>query len=263
MSELRPLEERPISLVVRSGMLLDAPGADFYGAGLQERLDHCSDYFLPLTLVGIYIDDVPLGTGSLLTPDLRSQLLQRAKTVIQRSVRSTPNERRKMTDAIFRLDPLYVVVLPNADRTNHLIPVGRIIEALRQASMINEVNGRSAFRRRMVVGSVTLDPRQGGARVPELTERMVEAVHKAVEEPRADAYQRLRLGVSIHDEILYHDLAFADERVRPSDVIQRSVTQPIARSASGPVSARAAVPVRTATGQVKPPDPKKPFWRFW
>lgn len=257
-------ESRKVHLALSPGMLLEAPGADLYTQGVQERLIHCSDYYLPFTLVGIYIDDVPMGTGSLLTTDLRTQLFNRAKTLIQRSVRSTVNERRKVTDGLYRLDPLYVVALCNADRQTHLIPVGRIIEALRQASMINELNGRSAFRRRIVVGTVSMDPRLGGVRVPELTERLVESVQKAVEAPHADACERMRIGKSMYDEILYHDLAVAEERVRPADVIARSVTQPIARAPSGPISSRSAIPVRSVPSDAsKDTDPKKPFWRLW
>jgi len=266
MSEQRDLkdERRSVALAISPAMLLEAEGADQYTQGLKERLNHCADYYLPFTLVGIYIDDVPLGTGSLLTTDLRTQLFNRAKTLIQRSVRSTPNERRKFTDGLYRLDPLYVVALCNADRTTHLIPVGRILEALRQASMISELNGRSTFRRRIVVGTVSLDPRQGVARIPELTERLVEAVLKAAEAPHPDACERMRIGKSMHDEILYHDLGWVEEKVRPADVIPRSVTQPVAKAPSGPISSRAAVPVvRSASGPIQEPDPKKPFWRFW
>ncbi|HEY9856916.1 MAG TPA: hypothetical protein V6D05_14325 [Stenomitos sp.] len=266
MSEQRDpkVERRPVGLAMSPGMLLEAPGADLYAQGVQERLDHCADYYLPFTLVGIFLDDLPLGTGSLLTPDLRAQLFTRAKSLIQRSVRSTPNERRKITDGLYRLDPLYVVALCNADRSTHLIPVGRMIEALRQASLIHELNGRTAFRRRIVVGTVSLDPRQGGVRLADLTERLVEAVMKAAEAPLPDACERMRIGRSIHDEILYHDLGWAEDKVRPVDVIPRSVTQPIARAHSGPISSRAAVPVvRSASAPIKGPDPKKPFWRFW
>lgn len=265
MSEPRdPKDDRRVRLAVSPGMLLEAEGSAEYVQSVQERLDHCADYYLPFTLVGIYIDDVPIGTGSLLTSDLRTQLFNRAKSLIQRSVRSTPNERRKFTDALFRLDPLYVVALCNADRETHLIPVGRILEALRQASMISEVNGRAAFRRRIVVGTVTLDARQGGVRPAQLTERLVEAVYKALEAPRDDVYERMRIGKSMHDEILYHDLPWAEDRTRVADAIPRSGTQPIARAPSGPIASRAAVPVvRSASGPIKEPDPKKPFWRFW
>lgn len=101
-------------------------------------------------------------------------------------------------------------------------------------------------------------------RIPELTERMVEAVYKAIESPHADAYERMRIGKSMHDEILYHDLAWVAEHIRPADVVQRSVTQPIAKAPSGPISSRAAVPVRSASSDAnKENDPKKPFWRFW
>lgn len=262
MSEQRSGKSRPVSLAISPGMLLESEGAHEYAHGVQERLDHCADYYLPFTLVGIYLDDVPIGTGSLLNTDLRSQLFVRAKTLIQRSVRSTINERRKMTDGLYRIDPLYVVALCNADRTNHLIPVGRIIEALRQASMINELNGRSTFRRRIVVGTVSMDPRQGMRTIPDLTERLVEAVYKAIEAPHPDACERMRIGKSMHDEILYHDLAVGEERVSPAHAIPRSGTAPIAKSASGPISSRAAVPVRSASA-AKENDPKKPFWRFW
>ncbi|MNR88755.1 hypothetical protein D3C72_197050 [compost metagenome] len=234
-------------------LLLASEGSPELLSGVSERLDAASHWLAPLTIVGFSIEDQ--GLDGKIPPERLAKMTAHAERLILRSVRSEATQRRRVTDALFRVGSVLFLVLYNADRKNYLVPLARIIEMLRQEAYSVLGTTGAAYRRRIVIGSATWLPKHGMLSAEAAVGRVLEAMTMAQILPATEeAYTRLGIASSSADEIRLHEYGW-DEAL-----FQLEVEKAKAPQASGgrPAEKKAAD---------RKPGPKaparKPWWKFW
>ena len=216
-------------------LLLQSEGSQELLDGIRERLESGAEYQVPVSVLGLIIEDM---SRNKLSDIERIRLLERARTIVGRSIRKEKSERRRMTDVVFWIDSYCFIVLYNADRKNYLIPLGRIVEALRQEAFAAiSMAGNIGYKRNIVIGSATWQPAHGMITPMAMIGRVVEALVMAHASPRSDSYARLRISPSSHDDIKLYEYGWDEGFVLSGpEVLQK------AREAEAPPA---------------PPDPKK------
>lgn len=231
---------------------------------LKRRMELCAEYMASITLAGLYVEDRAVG-GLVFADDLRQRLLSRAQTSITRAIRTETDQRRRVTDAVYRVDPLFLVVLSNADKATQLIPIGRIIEGLRQEIYSASTVAGTPYRRDVMVGTAVWSPRQGFAKPEALIGKVIEAVMMAALSPMPNGYERLGLAESSLDQLKLYEYPWDEATDKIADT-------PPPAPAPVPVVERqvAAAPKRPKpqptpdSGEIKVySEDKKPIWQFW
>ena len=232
-------------------LLLASEGSPELLSGVSERLDAAAHWLAPLTIVGFSIEDQ--GLDGKIPPERLAKMTAHAERLILRSVRSEATQRRRVTDALFRVGSVLFLVLYNADRKNHLVPLARIIEMLRQEAYSVLGTTGAAYRRRIVIGSATWVPKHGMLSAEAAVGRVLEAMTMAQILPATEeAYTRLGIASSSSDEIRLHEYGW-DEALFQLEVEKAKAPQAAEKRAAGKPGAKA--PAKAAA--------RKPWWKFW
>lgn len=237
-------------------------------SGVSERLEAAAHWLAPLSIIGFTIEDQ--GLDGKIPPERLAKMAAHAERLIKRSVRSEATEKRRVTDALFRVGSVLFLVLYNADRQNYLVPLARIIDALRQEAY-SVLGSTTSYRRRIVIGSATWLPKHGMLSAEAAVGRVLEAMTMAQILPATEeAYTRLGIMASGSDEIRLHEYGW-DEALFQLQL--EKAQAPEAPGSAGRGSKAASADRRGAekkspaqkTGRSAPAKPpaRKPWWQFW
>ncbi len=249
-------------------ILLATEGSPELLSGVSERLDAAAHWLAPLSVIGFTIEDQ--GLDGKIPPERLAKMASHAERLIKRSVRSEATEKRRVTDALFRVGPVLFLVLYNADRQNYLVPLARIIEALRQEAYSVLGSTGAAYRRRIVIGSATWLPKHGMLSAEAAVGRVIEAMTMAQILPATEeAYTRLGITASASDEIRLNEYGW-DEALFQLQLEKAQAPEPPGGRGARAVSAESRgaekkkSPAQKAgrSAPAKPPAPK-PWWQFW
>jgi len=245
-------------------ILLASEGSPELLSGVSERLESAAHWLSPLTIVGFSIVDQ--GLDGKIPPERLAKMTAHAERLILRSVRSEATERRRVTDALFRVGSVLFLVLYNADRQNYLVPLARIIEMLRQEAYSTLGATGAAYRRRIVIGSATWLPKHGMLTAEAAVGRVLEAMTMAQILPvTEETYTRLGIASSSTDELRLHEYGW-DEALFQLEQEKAKAPQGAASGASaGEKKASAQASRRSATAKAAPARSaaRKPWWKFW
>ncbi|MNK66221.1 hypothetical protein D3C87_855370 [compost metagenome] len=238
-------------------LLLASEGSPELLSGVSERLDAASHWLAPLTIVGFSIEDQ--GLDGKIPPERLAKMTAHAERLILRSVRSEATQRRRVTDALFRVGSVLFLVLYNADRKNYLVPLARIIEMLRQEAYSVLGTTGAAYRRRIVIGSATWLPKHGMLSAEAAVGRVLEAMTMAQILPATEeAYTRLGIASSSADEIRLHEYGW-DEALFQLEVEKAKAPQ----ASGGRPAEKKAVDRKPGPKAPAKAPARKPWWKFW
>lgn len=234
-------------MALNPDLILRSAEAQEFLSAVQERLALAEGQGAALSIVGLRIEDH--GGTAQLPAETRERLLTRAQTLIKRAVRVENDARRRVTDAVFHLEDVFFVVLFSANERTYLVPVGRIIESLRQEVYHTGSMAGVTYTRTLFVGSYTWLPSHGQLTPEMVLGRVLEASLMAGVQPQPDPHTRLGLNVSPFDEIKLYEYPWAQPRRKASR--------------SEPLPATPARKIRTAAPTPAPQDEGRAWWQFW
>lgn len=238
-------------------------------SGIAERLDAAAHWLAPLSIIGFTIEDE--GLEGKISPERLEKMIAHAERLIVRSVRTEPSARRRVTDAHFRVGPVHFLVLYNADRQSYLIPLTRIIEALRQEAYSVLGQTGAAYKRRIVIGSATWLPKHGMLTPEAAVGRVLEAMTMARILPvTGEVYARLGLTPSSSDEIRLHEYGWDEalyqlelSKVEKTDKPEAAAPKRNASTRASNERSKSAAGTKGNRKEAAAPKPKRPWWQFW
>lgn len=236
-------------------LLLQSEGSQELLDGIRQRLESGAEYHVPVSVLGLLIEDF---SRNKLSEIERIRLLERARTIVGRCIRQEKSARRRMTDVVYWIDSYCFIVLYNADRQNYLIPLGRIVEALRQEAFAAlSMAAGMGYKRNIVIGSATWQPSHGMITPMAMIGRVVEALVMAHASPRPDSYARLRIAPSSHDDIKLYEYGWDEGFVLSGpEVLEKA--RAAAAPAAQPASSKTKAADTKRLGTAKPAKPPKP-----
>lgn len=257
-------------------LLLQSEGSQELLNGIRERLESGAEYQVAVSVLGLVIED--FSNNRLMSAE-RSRLLDRARVIVNRSIRREKSERRRMTDVVFWIDSYCFIVLYNADRKNYLVPLGRIVESLRQEAFAAiAMAGNLSYKRNIIIGSATWLPTHGMITPMAMIGRVVEAMVMAYASPRPDTYARLHIAQSSHDQIKLYEYGWdegfvlsgpgvlekAREAEAPPPEPKKKNAQTTKRLGTAKQEAPKQEPVLKAHPDIRIIKQKtKSWWQFW
>lgn len=251
-------------------LLFTSEGSAELLSGVSERLEAAAHWLAPISIIGFTIEDI--GIDGRISQERLAKMKDHAERLIQGAVRSEHSNRRRVTDALFRVGPMYVVVLYNANRENYLVPLSRIIERLREEAFAVLGTTGASYRRRIVIGAATWLPKHGMLSAEAAMGRVLEAMVMAqIMPPSGEAYVRLGLAPSSSDEIRLNEYGWDEalyelEQLKgklgtPSDTAEKP--REGRKGEARPASKQGGKASKRAAASAKPAKPPKPWWQFW